>query len=189
MAYRRRSAFLWGTGDAGMHRMAKTVPGRPMFCGPGTLQSGTCDGTVRDLRRCSQGPAMLGGDDRQRHSQGPETPRAGPATLRTKTLYPGLLDNADDQGDEIDDEAVESGDHGHFESSGQADGEAYRNKTGISQWENLLGEDFLRIHRSYLVNRTLSAMQNPEQVCVGGVQLPVSRKYRDRVSLAFPPCR
>lgn len=70
-----------------------------------------------------------------------------------------------------------------------ADGEVYRNKTGISQWENLLGEDFLRIHRSYLVNRSLSALQNPEQVCVGGVQLPVSRKYRDRVSLAFPPCK
>ena len=31
-------------------------------------------------------------------------------------------------------------------------GESYRNKTGIGQWENLLGDDFLRIHRSYLVN-------------------------------------
>ena len=31
-----------------------------------------------------------------------------------------------------------------------ASGESYRNKTGIGQWENLLGDDFLRIHRSYL---------------------------------------
>jgi hypothetical protein len=28
-------------------------------------------------------------------------------------------------------------------------------------------------------------MQNPEQVCVGGVQLPVSRKYRESVGLSF----
>ena len=67
-----------------------------------------------------------------------------------------------------------------------ADGEVYRNKTGIGQWENLLGDDFLRIHRSYLVNISLSALQNPEQVSVGGTQLPVSRKYKERVSLTLP---
>ncbi len=66
-----------------------------------------------------------------------------------------------------------------------ADGEAYRNKTGIGQWENLLGDDFLRIHRSYLVNIGLSALQNPEQVSVGGTQLPVSRKYKDTVGVVF----
>lgn len=58
-------------------------------------------------------------------------------------------------------------------------GESYRNKTGISQWENLLGEDFLRIHRSYLVNTALATLTAPDTVTVGDTQLPVSRKYRE----------
>jgi DNA-binding LytR/AlgR family response regulator len=60
-------------------------------------------------------------------------------------------------------------------------GESYRNKTGITQWENLLGDDFLRIHRSYLVNVELASLTAPDTVTVGTVQLPVSRKYKDAV--------
>ena len=62
-----------------------------------------------------------------------------------------------------------------------ASGESYRNKTGISQWENLLGSDFLRIHRSYLINLSVSTLASPDTVNVGGVLLPVSRKYKDAV--------
>ena len=58
-------------------------------------------------------------------------------------------------------------------------GESYRNKTGITQWENLLGDGFLRIHRSYLVNVELASLTAPDTVTVGTVQLPVSRKYKD----------
>ena len=61
------------------------------------------------------------------------------------------------------------------------DGQSYRNKTGITQWENLLGEGFLRIHRSYLVNRTLAEPDTPDTVRIGETVLPISRKYRDRV--------
>lgn len=61
------------------------------------------------------------------------------------------------------------------------DGEAYRNKTGIGQWENLLAEDFLRIHRSYLVNTGLATLTSPDTVTVCGTQLPVSRKYKESV--------
>ena len=64
-------------------------------------------------------------------------------------------------------------------------GEAYRNKTGISQWENLLGSDFLRIHRSYLVNTVSAVLLNQDTVCVGDAQLPVSRKYRESVAQAL----
>ena len=60
-------------------------------------------------------------------------------------------------------------------------GESYRNKTGISQWENLLGEGFLRIHRSYLVNTALATLEAPDTVTVGESRLPVSRKYREAV--------
>jgi hypothetical protein len=61
-------------------------------------------------------------------------------------------------------------------------GESYRNKTGIGQWENLLGDDFLRIHRSYLVNLNAATLTSPDTVSVGDVQLPVSRKYKDVVN-------
>ena len=62
-----------------------------------------------------------------------------------------------------------------------ASGESYRNKTGISQWGNLLGEDFLRIHRSYLVRADAATLISADTVSVGEVQLPVSRKYRDSI--------
>lgn len=61
------------------------------------------------------------------------------------------------------------------------DGRQYRNWTGISQWENLLGEDFLRIHRSYLVNVRAACVTAPDRVAVGGTGLPVSRKYKESV--------
>jgi hypothetical protein len=60
-------------------------------------------------------------------------------------------------------------------------GESYRNKTGIGQWENLLGDDFLRIHRSYLVNAALAALTSPDTVTIGDTSLPISRKYKDTV--------
>lgn len=60
-------------------------------------------------------------------------------------------------------------------------GDAYRNKTGITQWENLLGDGFLRIHRSFLVNGAASVLTSPDTVSVAGKELPVSRKYKDNV--------
>lgn len=63
-----------------------------------------------------------------------------------------------------------------------ASGESYRNKTGISQWENLLGDGFLRIHRSYLVNTALATRTTPDTVTIGDTELPVSRKYKETVS-------
>lgn len=62
-------------------------------------------------------------------------------------------------------------------------GEAYRNRTGIGQWENLLGDDFLRIHRSYLVNVGLAQLTSPDTVTVGKTELPVSRKYKETVHI------
>lgn len=62
------------------------------------------------------------------------------------------------------------------------DGQQYRNKTGIGQWENALGPGFLRIHRAFLINRMEATMASPESVRVAGKELPVSRKYKDVVS-------
>ena len=60
-------------------------------------------------------------------------------------------------------------------------GESFRNKTGIGQWENLLGDGFLRIHRSYLVNVAEATIVSPDLVAVIGKELPVSRKYKENV--------
>ena len=61
------------------------------------------------------------------------------------------------------------------------DGMSYRNKTGITQWENMLGQDFIRIHRSFLVNGKDAVYTSPEIVTVSGTPLPVSRKYKESV--------
>ena len=61
------------------------------------------------------------------------------------------------------------------------DGRSYRNKTGITQWENLLGEGFVRIHRSYLVNRACITEVGTDSLQIIGTELPISRKYRKKL--------
>ena len=60
-------------------------------------------------------------------------------------------------------------------------GQTYRNKMGITQWENLLGVGFLRIHRAFLVNVAESVLSSPDIIEIAGKALPVSRKYKDSV--------
>jgi DNA-binding LytR/AlgR family response regulator len=62
------------------------------------------------------------------------------------------------------------------------DGARYRNKTPISQWENLLGIEFVRIHRSFLVSRLhISKTDSDTLTLTDGQTLPISRKYRDQI--------
>lgn len=61
------------------------------------------------------------------------------------------------------------------------DGGQFRNRTGISQWENLLGPGFLRVHRSFLVNLAEATFAPGDVVSVGGQSIPISRKYKDSV--------
>ena len=63
-----------------------------------------------------------------------------------------------------------------------SDGRQFRNKTPISQWEASLGDKFVRIHRSYLVNRSAITSVEAGTVIVGDRQLPVSRKYKDHIN-------
>lgn len=60
-------------------------------------------------------------------------------------------------------------------------GHSYRNKTGITQWENLLGEGFVRIHRSFLVNRDCISEISSDSLQAAGRELPISRKYRKTI--------
>lgn len=63
-----------------------------------------------------------------------------------------------------------------------ADGRKFRNKTPISQWENLLGEGFIRVHRAFLVAADSITGHTDVTVIVGQEELPVSRKYKDNVT-------
>ena len=64
-----------------------------------------------------------------------------------------------------------------------SDGKRYKNYTSISRWEAILSPGFVRIHRSYLVNRAAITRIDVDLLYLGDdIQLPVSRKYKDAVS-------
>ncbi len=58
-----------------------------------------------------------------------------------------------------------------------SNGEKYRNKTPIGQWENLLGNGFARISRSFLVNRDCITEIGSDFIAVGEIRLASSKKY------------
>ena len=59
----------------------------------------------------------------------------------------------------------------------------FRNKTGITQWENLLGEDFIRVHRSFVVRKeAIQETLSDSLTLADGTSIPVSRKYREAVA-------
>ena len=60
-------------------------------------------------------------------------------------------------------------------------GRSFRNITPISRWEAILKPHFIRIHRSYLVNKAAITDIDVDILLIGETQLPISRKYRDEV--------
>jgi len=62
-----------------------------------------------------------------------------------------------------------------------ADGTKITSKEKISHMENTLPDGFLRIHRSFIVNRTKISSFSREHVMVGEMELPISRSYRQQV--------
>lgn len=59
------------------------------------------------------------------------------------------------------------------------DGAVYRTRTRISQWEQQLGERFVRIHRAYIVNADHVVRITAQAVEIDGLQIEFSRKYRE----------
>ena len=57
----------------------------------------------------------------------------------------------------------------------------FKNITPISQWEAILKPHFIRIHRSYLVNKDAITRVDGDLLFVDEIELPVSRKYKDSV--------
>ena len=61
----------------------------------------------------------------------------------------------------------------------------FKNITPISQWEAILKPHFIRIHRSYLVNKAAVTGVDVDLLYIGDTQLPISRKYKDAVLRSF----
>ncbi len=61
------------------------------------------------------------------------------------------------------------------------DGEKVESKMKISHMEKELPDSFLRIHRSFIVNRSKITSFSREEVALGEIELPVSRTYRSTV--------
>ena len=62
-----------------------------------------------------------------------------------------------------------------------SDGRTLRNRTAISQWEALLGEPFIRVHRAFLVNSKYIESRSSDSVKIGETTLPISRKYQSKL--------
>ena len=65
-------------------------------------------------------------------------------------------------------------------------GRRFRNITPISRWEAILKPHFVRIHRSYLVNKTAITDIDVDILLIGETQLPISRKYKEEVLALHP---
>ena len=63
----------------------------------------------------------------------------------------------------------------------RSDGEKVTSKEKISHLERQLPEMFLRIHRSFIVNKTRVTAFSSESLKIGETELPISRSYRKKV--------
>ncbi|MEP0984052.1 LytTR family DNA-binding domain-containing protein [Ekhidna sp.] len=65
------------------------------------------------------------------------------------------------------------------------DSEAFVTKEKISSFEDRLPSSFIRIHRSFIVNRPKINSFNKEQVRISETTIPIGRKYKKTVEQAF----
>lgn len=64
-------------------------------------------------------------------------------------------------------------------------GISHRTKMMISQWENVLDERFIRIHRSFIVNKQKITGSDTRYVYIGEERIEISRKYKDKFTDAI----
>lgn len=58
---------------------------------------------------------------------------------------------------------------------------SYRTKMKISHWENILDDRFIRVHRSFIVNRNHISKYDTTEIKIGEMIIPISRKYKDKL--------
>jgi len=60
-------------------------------------------------------------------------------------------------------------------------GETYSTRMKISQWESVLDNRFIRVHRAFIVNKNHITMHTSKSVTMGNFTIEISRKYKDTV--------
>jgi len=60
-------------------------------------------------------------------------------------------------------------------------GDPVTSREKISHIEEALPDTFLRIHRSFIVNRTKISSYSREHILIGEFELPISHTYRKEV--------
>jgi len=64
-----------------------------------------------------------------------------------------------------------------------AGGKQYRTRMNITQWSHVLDDRFVRVHRSFIVNRSrICGMSAGRLKLDSGVEVDVSKRYREMVS-------
>jgi len=58
---------------------------------------------------------------------------------------------------------------------------SYRTRMKISQWEEVLDNRFLRVHRSFIINKNLICQYNSSLIVIGDKSFEISRKYKEKV--------
>lgn len=62
-----------------------------------------------------------------------------------------------------------------------ASGKTYPTRMKISQWEAVLDNRFLRVHRSFIINRDYLTEFDSNTLYLGEIPIELSRKYKDNV--------
>jgi len=60
-------------------------------------------------------------------------------------------------------------------------GKSYPTRMKISQWESVLDNRFIRVHRSFIVNRKHISRFDSKTVYIGELPIDISRKYKENV--------
>ena len=75
-------------------------------------------------------------------------------------------------------------DHVYLEIN-TVDEKRYVIRKSISEYEEELGSNFLRVHKSYIINSNYIERLENENVIVKGIEIPVSRTYREVLTEVF----
>lgn len=65
-------------------------------------------------------------------------------------------------------------------------GESYRTHTRISHWESQLDSRFVRVHRSYIINRNHVRSFDSQRITIADRTIEISRKYKDIAKAKIP---
>ena len=75
---------------------------------------------------------------------------------------------------------------GDYVKTNLTNNETVVTKEKISHLEARLPEAFVRIHRSFIVNKHKVSAFNREMLTIGNQSLPISRKYKNSARINYP---